>query len=139
MPLPRCRFRLVSLLMLASLSLAGCGSSATAPTPPAPRTHKLGDKGYLSGGKENTLVAVDEKSLQEAAKALAAKDDTGMYELMLSRRVIALPNDTKVLVIDLNCAGRSDGIHIWRISPGSKATMGSALPRKSPFFSFLLH
>lgn len=36
-----------------------------------------------------------------------------------------------------SCTGRSDGIHIWRISRGSTATMGCVHLGESLFFSFL--
>ncbi|HKP12123.1 MAG TPA: 6-pyruvoyl-tetrahydropterin synthase-related protein [Blastocatellia bacterium] len=57
------------------------------------------------GGQESVYVAADEQALPELLGALAAKDAAGVDRLLNSDRVLRLPNNTGVEVVEV-AAGR---------------------------------
>jgi hypothetical protein len=65
----------------------------------------VGSQAQLRGGPEATIVATDQDSIQAFVKAKMAKDEYGLRELVIAGKIFAIPNKTKVLVIDIGWVG----------------------------------
>ena len=78
--------------------------STPRPTPTSARENGLsiGEHGilHIDGGATSHFVAADEEALKKLFRAIDAKDDYGMADLLLTEQVFSVKDGTRVLVID---------------------------------------
>jgi hypothetical protein len=95
---------------------------------------KAGSEAYLYQGSDTAFVAIDEESLSAFEEALQAKDKIGFAELIQSGRVLHVPANTKVLILDAGLAvkvrileGEYTGKAVWTDSAWIKKNRTSHL------------
>ena len=74
--------------------------AVTTPAQPPQTVMDLGAEGRLSSGVEKVAVATDLKAFDEWNKSLISKDQHGMLAMLVSDRVLSVPADTRVKVIE---------------------------------------
>jgi hypothetical protein len=79
--------------------------------------------GNISSNEQKILISPSEEISSEVTSALIAKDWYGLQELMLNKGVFAVPNGTKVLVIDI-----SIGLRKVRVLEGDMQYKAGWLP-----------
>ncbi len=84
---------LLSICLLIPLSLAACHLSNR----PA---FSAGSEAYLKGDSEAVPVAVDLDSLTRLKQSVQANNEGGMRELISDNRILAVPHNTKVIVLE---------------------------------------
>ena len=90
-------------------SPASVVTAAPTPTPRPSFEPSVGSQARLTVGEQSTVtligVAATPDALDALGKAQYANDSVGVQQLLQLGRVVAVPDKTKVLVIDLHCSG----------------------------------
>ena len=111
---------IASLILAVAVGLVlGCGapSETTAPA-------SVGSEALIGAPNLDTVyLAIDKESFDMWTKACVAKDYIGMAQLEATGRVFAVPNGTKVLVINSSSAARK-----VRVLEGESFGMSGWLP-----------
>ena len=69
-------------------------------TESTPEKVSVGEEGYVNVPSPKAIIALTESDFNELSKIYLANDMTGVYEFLVSGKGFAVPNGTKVLVID---------------------------------------
>ena len=87
----------LSWLLIDSVSSPRPSSPPHTPTPTGVR---VGEEARLdSTDLDSISVCLDEEAFDRCTEVLLAKDEYGLYELVVAGRIFFVPNDTKVLVL----------------------------------------
>lgn len=81
-------------------------SSEPAQTTPQNASVSVGENGYIKVASPKAIIALTESGFDELTKTYIANDTNGIYEFLVSGKGFAVPNGTKVLVIDTAVGSR---------------------------------
>jgi hypothetical protein len=100
----------VSWLVIDSVSSPRPSSPPDTPTPTGV---PVGDEARLhSTDLDSISVCLDEEAFDRCTEVLLAKDEYGLYELVVAGRVFFVPNDTQVLVLAVRRSPHSIKVRI---------------------------
>jgi hypothetical protein len=117
----------LAVVLVLMFAFRGCLSGTSGP-PPGSETRGEPAGGASSGasvgsearlhvdGLDTVMVAVDEQAFDEFTKASVAKDNIGIANLVLSGKLVEVPDNTRVLVVDMGLFRRKvrvlEGTHV---------------------------
>lgn len=115
-------FTIILAMIAVVLCVSSDGKTTTESGP------SVGSEARLYGeGSAPFWVAVDEEAFKELMRAVAAKDNYGITELMLAGRVFIVQNNTRVLVLDQHPGLAATKV---RILEGENAGMAGWVPHE---------